>query len=92
MFSGEFKDNIGWKRVDISLNIFFLFFLKYQLFNYADNNNLYKSGKKYEKNKNNLVIDFMILHKWLCENHKLLSPGKCHHNVIGDKVLSHKII
>ena len=51
MFSGEFKENIGWKRVDISLNNFFLFFLKYQLFNYADNNNLYKSGKNMKKIK-----------------------------------------
>ena len=35
---------------------------------------------------------YMILHKWLHENHTVLNPGKCHYIVIGDDDPSHKII
>ena len=42
--------------------------------------------------KNDLEIDFMILHKWFRENHMVLNPGKCHYIVIGDDGPSHKII
>ena len=34
---------------------------------------------------------YMILHKWLHENHTVLNPGKCHYIVIGDDDPSHKI-
>ena len=33
----------------------------------------------------------MSLHKWFHENHMVLNLGKCHHIVIGDGDLSHKI-
>ena len=36
---------------------------------YADNNNLYKSGKNMKNIINDLEMDFMILHKWFHENH-----------------------
>ena len=42
--------------------------------------------------KNDLEMDFMILHKCFHENHILLNPGKCHYIVIGDVDPSHKII
>ena len=44
------------------------------------------------KIKNDLEMDFMILHKWFHENHMVLKPGKCHYVVIGDNDPSHKII
>ena len=34
--------------------------------------------------KNDLEIDFLILHKWFHENHMVLNSGKCHDIVIGD--------
>ena len=45
-----------------------------------------------QKIKNDLEMDFMILHKWFHENHMALNTGKCHYIVIGDKDPSHKII
>ena len=45
-----------------------------------------------KKIKNDLEMDFMFLHKWFHENHKVLNPGKCHYVVIGDDDPSHKII
>ena len=42
------------------------------------------------KIKNDLEMDFMILHKWFHENH--IYRGKCHYNVIGDDDPTHKII
>ena len=36
-----------------------------------------------QKIKNDLEMDFMILHKWFQENHMVLDPGKCHCIVIG---------
>ena len=45
-----------------------------------------------QKIKNDLEMDFMILHKWFHENHMVLNPGKCHYIVIGDDDPSHKII
>ena len=44
------------------------------------------------KIKNDLEMDFMILHKWFHENNMVLNPGKCHYIVIGDDDPSHKII
>ena len=62
----------------------FLFISKCQLCNNADDNTLYKSGKYMQKIKNDLEMDFMILHKWFHENHMVLNPDKCHYIVIGD--------
>ena len=45
-----------------------------------------------QKIKNDLEMDFMILHKWFHENHMVLNPGKCHYIVIGDDDPSQKII
>ena len=45
-----------------------------------------------QKIKNNLKMDFMILHKWFHENHMVLNPGKCHYIVIGDDDPNQKII
>ena len=44
------------------------------------------------KIKNDLEMDFMILHKWFHENHMVLNAGKCHQIVIGDNDPTHKII
>ena len=44
------------------------------------------------KVKNNLEMDFMILHKWFHENHMVLNPGKCHYIVIGDNDPTYKVI
>ena len=45
-----------------------------------------------QKIKNDLEMDFMILHKWFHENQIVLNPGKCHYIVIGDDDPSHKIV
>ena len=45
-----------------------------------------------KKIKNDLEMDFMILHKWFRENHIVLNPGKCHDIVIGYNDPSHNII
>ena len=45
-----------------------------------------------QKIKNDLEMDFTILHKWFHVNHMVLNPGKCHYIVIGDDDPSHKII
>ena len=44
------------------------------------------------KIKNDLEMDFMILHKWFNENHMVLNPDKCHYIVIGDDDPTQKII
>ena len=44
------------------------------------------------KIKNDLKVNFMILHKGFHENHMVLNPGKCHYTVIGDDDPIHKII
>ena len=36
------------------------------------------------KIKNDLEMDFMILHKWFHKNHMVRNPGKCCYIVIGD--------
>ena len=43
------------------------------------------------KIKNDLEMDFMILHKWIHENHMMLNPDKCRYIVIGDDDPTHKI-
>ena len=37
-----------------------------------------------QKIKNDLDMDFMILHKRFHENYMVLNPGKCHNVVFGD--------
>ena len=37
-----------------------------------------------QKIKNDLEIDFMILHKQFHENHMVQNAGKCHYTVIDD--------
>ena len=44
------------------------------------------------KIKNDLQVDFMILHKWFHENHMVLNRGKCHYTVIDDDDTTHKIV
>ena len=53
---------------------------------------LSKSGKNTQTIKNDLEMDFMILHKWFHENHMILNPGKCHYIVIGGDEPTRKII
>ena len=77
---------------NIFLNDIFLFVSKCQLCNYADENTLYKLGKNMQKIKNDLEIDFMILHKCFYENHLVLNPDKCHYIVIDDDDLTQKIM
>ena len=43
------------------------------------------------KIKNGLETDFMILHKWIHENHMMLNPDKCRYIVIGDDDPTQKI-
>ena len=43
------------------------------------------------KIKNDLEMDFMILHKWIHENHMVLNPDKCRYIVIGGDDPTHKI-
>ena len=83
---------LGPLLFNIFLNDIFLFISKCQLCNYADDNTLYKSGKNMQKIKNDLEMDFMILHKWFHENHMVLNPDKCHFIVIGDDDPNQKII
>ena len=52
---------LGSLLSNIFLNDIFLFISKCQLYNYADDNILYKSGKNMRKIKNNLEMNFMIL-------------------------------
>ena len=42
-----------------------MFISKCQLCNYADGNTLYKSEKNMQKIKNDLEMDFMILHGFM---------------------------
>ena len=83
---------LGPLLFNIFLNDIFLFISKCQLCNYADDNTLYKSGKNMQKIKDDLEMDFMILHKWFHENHMVLNAGKCHYIVIGDDDPTYKII
>ena len=83
---------LGPLLFNIFLNDIFLFISKCQLCNYADDNTLYKSGKNMQKIKNDLEMDFMILHKWFHENHMVLNPDKCRFIVIGDDDPNQKII
>ena len=53
---------------------------------------LSKSGKNTQTIKNDLEMDFLILHKWFHENHMILNPGKCHYIVIGGDEPTRKII
>ena len=46
--------------------------------------------KNMKKVKNDLEVDFMILHKMFHDNHMVLNLGKCHYIMIGDKNPSHK--
>ena len=77
---------------NILFNDIFLFISKCQLCNYADDNTLYKSGINLQKIKNDLQMDFMILHRWFHENHMVLNSGKCDYIAISDDDPSHKII
>ena len=63
---------LGPLLFNIFSNNIFLFIPKCQLCNYADDNTLYKSGKKIQKIKNDLEMNFMILHKQFHENHMVL--------------------
>ena len=45
-----------------------------------------------QKIKNDLEMDFMILHKWFHENRMVLNPDKCHYIVIGDDGPTQKVI
>ena len=83
---------LGPLLFNIFLNDIFLFISKCQLCNYADDNTLCKSGKNMQKIKNDLEMDFMILHKWFHENRIVLNPDKCHYIVIGDDDPTQKII
>ena len=93
MIAGVHQGSIlGPLFFNIFLNNIFLFIPKCQLCNYADDNILYKSGKNMRKIKNDLEMDFMILHKWFHDNYVVINPGKYHYIVIGDDGPTHKII
>ena len=44
-----------------------------------------------QKIRNDLEMDFRILHKWFDECHMVLNPDKCHYIVIGGNDTSHNI-
>ena len=48
--------------------------------------------KNMRKIKNDLEMDFMILHKWFHKNHMVRNPGKCCYIALGDDDHSDKII
>ena len=83
---------LGPLLFNIFLNDICFFISKCQLCNYADDNTFCKLGKNMQKIKNDLEMDFLILHKWFHENHMVLNLGKCHYIVIGDDDPTHKII
>ena len=83
---------LGPLLFNIFLNDIFMFILKCNLCNYADDNTLYSTGKDLNRIKRNLKMDFMILHRWFHENHMTLNPGKCHYMVISSRDLSHEIM
>ena len=74
------------------LMFIFMFISKCSLYNYADDNTLYSTGKNLNRIRRNLEMEFMILHQWFHENHMTLNPGKCHYMVIGSRDLSHEIM
>ena len=83
---------LGPHLFNIFLNDIFMFILKCNLCNYADDNTLYSTGKGLNRIRKNLQMEFMILHQWFHENHMTLNPGKCHYMVIVSRDLSHEIM
>ena len=69
-----------------------MFISKCNLYNYADDNTLYSTGKDLNRIRRNLEMDFMILLLWFHKNNMTLNPGKCHYMVIGSRDLSHEIM
>ena len=77
VFHIETSHLFGQNCVKMFLNDIFLTISKCQLCNYANSNAFYTLGK-YKKDKNNMEMHFMILHKWFHKNHMELEPGTCH--------------
>ena len=73
---------LGPLLLNIFLNDICFLLSKCQLCNYADDNTFCNLGKNMQKIKNDLEMDFLILHKWFHENHMVLNLGKCHYIVI----------
>ena len=53
---------LGPLLFNIFLNDIFMFILKCNLCNYADENTLYSTGKNLNRIRRNLEMEFMILH------------------------------
>ena len=53
------------------------------LSNYADNNNLYSTGKELNIIKEKLRKDFKVVTDWFFENCICLNPTKCHYMCLG---------
>ena len=70
---------------NIFLNDFFYFINNGNLCNYAHESALYSIGKSLSMVKENLKISFLIMQKWLYENHLVLNPGECHYMVLGKR-------
>ena len=73
---------LGPLLFNIFLNIFFLFIWKCLLRNYSKDNTPYKSTKNIQKIKDNLEMDFMILHKWFHDNPMILNTGECYYRCV----------
>ena len=73
---------LGPLLFNIFLNIFFLFIWKCLLRNYGKDNTPYKSTKNIQKIKDNLEMDFMILHKWFHDNPMILNTGECYYRCV----------
>ena len=57
-----------------------MFFIQYSvLSNYADDNNLFVTGKNKEDIKSLLLVDFEIVNNSFYENFMILNPGKSHY-------------
>ena len=64
-----------------------VFFIQYcTLSNYADENNLFSTGKNKDQVKTILSSDFKIINDWCYENFMALNPEKSHFMCISQKI------
>ena len=76
---------LGHLVFSIFLNYIFYFIDNGNFCDYVDDNTLYSIGKNLNMVKENLKINFLIMQKWLYENHMVLNIGKCQYLVLGKR-------
>ena len=67
----------------IFINDIFLFVENSNVFNYADGNTLFASGKNFDEVTRKLQNFFLILDKWLFNNFLVLNADKCYFATLG---------